>query len=536
MYKGKEASIPLGQLGMYRDDSAGKIPIGSLYDSRNVTLNLGMVQTAFGNQRMNVSAVPGGVKSATWWEADPVTKRFVMGGGDGRVYYYEYPRHQGPITPEVGAVDQLLIDQNTHFLTCGSEAAGSPRKIFIITGQSEVQVITGAGKTRRPIPANKVALDWSGKNQPSYGISFGGRAILFGNPNNPHMLYISSESDNEDFQSNSSENLNVFPGEGQGLLTAFQYKGRLWLVKKPYGLYYVDTSNSDVTQWTIQKSVASLTCASSHSIYEVLDDAIIANNAGSLTSLQATLNFGSVANADLFSNMKVRTYQQIFCSQSGNSTRWIYFYEYRQEIMITYRDIASNQLNDQLCVIDVSNPSIPKVLWHDRIQANALGEYLDNQDIRRPFYACDDGFIYNYDVTKDANVNGSPYTAYFTLPPLDFGFIDPNLAEKNKIFQFLEVTYEPSGTWDLQCDVFIDGSYSETIQFNMSYGPVLDKFTLDIDRLSGRTPRSQRKQIHGQGRNISFKFYMDQYNQYFKVAKIKVSFKVSGESQKGADK
>lgn len=120
------------------------------------------------------------------------------------------------------------------------------------------------------------------------------------------------------------------------------------------------------------------------------------------------------------------------------------------------------------------------------------------------------------------------YYSVFQFPHMDFG--DKN----NKIFDFLDITFEPTGKWEIYCDVFIDSEFIETIPFKLHQGAVLDEFRLDDDVLQGRLPRSVRKSIHGFGRAISLKFYAWEAYQNFRIQNVGVYFRKANERQKAA--
>lgn len=120
------------------------------------------------------------------------------------------------------------------------------------------------------------------------------------------------------------------------------------------------------------------------------------------------------------------------------------------------------------------------------------------------------------------------YLSVFQTPHMDFG------DKGNKLWDFLEVTFEPTGKWFVYCDVFIDSEFSETIAFKLDQGAVLDEFRLDDDVLQGRLPRSIRKTLNGFGRVISLKFYSSEAYQNFRIQTVGIYFRKANERQKAA--
>lgn len=136
--------------------------------------------------------------------------------------------------------------------------------------------------------------------------------------------------------------------------------------------------------------------------------------------------------------------------------------------------------------------------------------------------------------TAPSSNNTARYTAEFMTPHLDFGYVNQAHANTEKNYDFLELTFEPTGRWNVYVDVFIDGVFSETVTFTPTWGPVLDEFTLDTHRLSGRIPRAQMKPLHGKGRRIAFRVYNSGYLENFRLCDLRVYYRLSGQDQRAA--
>ena len=531
MYKGVGVSIPLGSVGIYTDDPQEKTPPGAARDARNVSLQDGLVSKEKGSRRLNFAAVSGGVKACQDWFPNDYHQYLLMIGGDGKTYYWTLAEDQAELTvlPDDEAPATLIVDTLPTFLKCGQEIQGNVRKMMILTA-SQPQIIAGDVTTRRNIPASKRALDWGTNNFPRNGFLTQGRVVLYGCPNNPDTLYISDDDDHEKFQGMDTAILNVFPGNGTGIQSHFRYKGRLFLVKKPFGLYYLNDSDPDPTNWTIAPSIEQFSAASNFSCLEVLDDVIVGNSNGGLTSLSATQKFGDITYGEVFRNLRCERFQRTLMNNQANENRSAIFWSYRKQALFSYQSKGSSK-NDYICTVDLQDPSNPKVLWSNKDQANYLALRLQPDGIELPIYASDDGFVYIMDQMNKV-VHNSGYLSYYATPHIDFGFANPELSEQNKSFQFLELSFNPTGRWNVYAEIFVDGVYKETVNFMVSYGPVLDDFQLDTARLTGKVPRSIRKPIHGTGRRISIKIWHNEPYQSFEITGLKVYFKVSGNQQK----
>jgi hypothetical protein len=126
-------------------------------------------------------------------------------------------------------------------------------------------------------------------------------------------------------------------------------------------------------------------------------------------------------------------------------------------------------------------------------------------------------------------------------PHMDFGFADPAVGLKTKRFDFLELSFQPTGDWSVYADIYIDSELKETISYNLLRdrplaavtppASVINGFLLDVDRLDGDFPKSIRKPLHGQGRTISVKLRSDGFSQDIKIQSLMVYFRVSDERQ-----
>ena len=144
---------------------------------------------------------------------------------------------------------------------------------------------------------------------------------------------------------------------------------------------------------------------------------------------------------------------------------------------------------------------------------------------------------YGYWAPGYTNEGQEAYNFVAQTPHLDFGYADPGLSTKVKSYDFLELTFQPTGDWNVYVDVYIDSELKETVPFNLLRDrPLADfesekGFVLDQDRLDGDIPKSLRKAIHGQGRTISFRLRSDGLSQNIKLQSLQVSFRVSDERQ-----
>lgn len=554
-YAGQVGIIQLGNGGLHTDDPQNKIPPTDLINATNIQLYHGYIEKCGGSLPYNQSPLPVGVVAIIDWWPDAITQRVIAVCRDGRVYRYRNgylpfsevtpAANSNPsTTPNVPAT--LQASTQTVMVPGGAEATGNPRKLFIFSG-STPQVIVGDGTTRRNL--NAPAFDWAGPtattfgvNQPYFGIVYRNALWCFGNSNNPHTAYRSSETDQEDFQSASAGFYTVDSGYSERLMTAFVYKSALYVVKYPQGLYQLIDSDPSPANWYFVQIQAEFGAASQHASAPVINDIFIANQNGMISSATAVLAFGNLKAGEVLYNLRNENYVRENMAQNGLMSRHSIYYSDKHIFMSTYQS-AGGIKNDRILYIDLSNQQLYRVYWGDKDQANCLGLKKDSFGIQRPFYGSDDGFIYEMD-HEDRNVNGNAYTMDFQTPHTDLGFIaqayqtvgsvNQYIGDMTKIYDFLEIDYEPTGDNYLTVECILDGRSAKTLQFNLNGNKSnLDQFILDENNTDPVTLKQSRLSLGLSGRRISFRCTNSNLGENCRIAALNVYFRVSGQQAEG---
>jgi len=531
-YKKQIFAIRYGSGGLHTDDPQGLIPPHKLTRAINVNLENGRIKKEGGSIRWNAEAqLPTGVKQFIDWHPDGITQRLIVVGEDGKVYRFKDAYNFSEVTAVGGAPETLNISGTVMIVKGGQEESGNNRKLFIFTGNNPIQVISGDGTTRTDI--SNGATDWSGNNQPTFGIIHRNRLWAFGNDNDPHRAYASGTTDQEDFTSSPLQ-FSIYPGVSERLITGIVYKKRLFFMKNPLGAFILDDTSITVANWTISQTHKSFGAASPKSIVPVLDDVLVANSFGSITSVKAAERTDDIVTGDIFSSMRVQDFLDNEINKLGLLTREAIYYADQRVVFITYQS-AGNFVVDRICRIDFNRPE-PIITWTDKDLPNCLEFIEDIQRVKKPAYGATDGYIYLMD-RKDFNVGGSGYRAEFWTPILDFGTANMVTSEQNKNFNHLELIYEPTGEFNLTVDIYIDLILSETVTFDLSGNSELDEMVLD-DPIEGRldpgAQLSQKRQIGGKGRRIQLKCYNEGNGESFTVNGFNIYY--SGSSQQQLEK
>lgn len=537
MYRGICQTIDFGIGGLHTDDPNTQIPVTDLIRATNISYEGTRVTKAPGSHKFNQTALSAGIVGAYDWFPDPITQRCIAITRDGLVYRMPDGYNQSVIPPFADTLQtNLQVTNQVTLVAGGAESGTAARKLFILSGSNPIQVIKGDAVTRYNM--SMPSADWTGQNQPTAGIIHHGRLWCWGNLNNPHGLYASNPDNHEDFQTFSGASLNftVYPGEFEGILGCFVFKGRMFIYKYPFGVYYLDDSNSDYTLWQILKYTDNFGIASSHSAITVLNDLIVANAYGSITSYNAVQYYGGFDMADVLQNTRNFAYVRENIAINGNADRHAIYYENKKQAFFAYRS-TSGLLNDRILFIDYSGTN-PKVAWWDKDQANCLFMRKDVNLIQRPAYGSEDGFIYLMD-QEDRDVGGKAYQSDFMTPHMDLGqdqtsitALPRQLAEVNKLFDFLELTFNATGKWNLNVDVFIDGKFSETIHFPMSKFRGTNEVMTNIDRTYDGAPLQVRKNLHGTGKRIALRFYNNGLQENFELLRAQIYFRPGSQGEK----
>jgi hypothetical protein len=512
------AHIPLGSMGLMTDLPPSDIPRGALIRADNVSFETGLITKAPGSLRYNTSALPAGVVAIKDWWPNTVDQRLIALCSDGSVYRDIGDRQ---FSANVAIASGLLnVTANAMFVEGGSELASRDKKLFLFTGTNQLKVLAGDGTSFSNIASP--AADWTTPNFPKIGLTHRNRLWAF----MKQRAYASDTGNHENFTTNILTQ-SIFPGEGGDIIGAYVFKGRLFAFKDGGFVYYLDDSDSDSDNWFWRKLANNFGLAAPHGVMEIMNDMIAVNESGSPTSYAAVEQLGEIESADILRILQIEEYFRSVVTLSGISVLHTLYYEAKKQAFITYR-VKHNVKNDTLLHLDMNKQNVRAAFW-PKDQADCLALRKDINRIQRPIYGSADGYVYLMD-REDRQVGGTAYTGEFKTGHTDFRWMDEKIAQKNKLFDFLEVEFLPTGTWDLEVDVYIDGTFVETINYNMDVrDDGLGSFTLGTDPLGREETQTIRKPLHGSGRRISFHCKQSGDNQNFAIASLTVGFRMSAE-------
>lgn len=523
-YAGESITIPLGQIGLMPDVAPTDVALGAFINAQNIILNEGRAQKAPGDRAFNSTALPGGIVGVFDWRQDNVNQRLVAACDNGFLYIDAGVGANNFNSTALNTNALIGLDPNCQFIAGGNETASRAKKLFFVSrGQNQVQVLPAGSSTLAAIATP--STDWATSGFPQCGALHKNHLFMFAN----QQAYMSTTGDHENFTGAGSGAQLVYPGEGGNIIAAFVYKTRLFCFKEDSFGYMLNDTDTDSDNWTWSKITSNFGVSGTNSIVEALDDMISGNDTGSITSFLATQSLGDVEAGDVLSISRVENFFRANSSKSGMPYQHALYYPEKKLLFFTYRSMYLTY-NDSLLVIDLNIKGNPRIVpWKKgRPQCLALRKGTDN--IKRPMYGSTDGKVYFMD-QEDRNSGDSAYNGYFQTGHMDFRGANGSLANKNKLFDWLAVTYVPEGNWDLSCDYFIDGKYIDTITFKMIQyqGNQLNVGELGTMRTAQANTETSMRKIAGSGKTISFKFYNEGLNESFQVCSITVGFRPAGE-------
>jgi hypothetical protein len=521
-YRGEIAHIPLGQLGLLTDVPPGEVPRGALIRATNISYETGLVTKASGSLRYNTQVLPAGIVALFDWWPNSISQRLIAACTDGKIYRDIGDRlFSGAvaITTGLGAITPKSL-----FVEGGRETGLRSKKLFFYTGLNQLKVLDDDESEFANVALP--AADWVTPNFPTFGFVHRNRLWSF-------MNQRAYASDTANHENNTSNNLtmSIFPGEGGNLIGGHVFKGRAFVYKEGGFVYYLDDESTDSDDWNWRKLSSNFGLASSHAVIEVANDMLGVNESGSPISYNAVNALGDIESADVLRLLQIEEYFRNSVSLNGIDVLHSVYYEAKKQAFFTYR--SGYRANNNLLLHLDFNKERPRAALWSKDAADCLTLRKDLNRIQRPIYGSADGYVYLMD-REDRLVGGSAYSGEFKIGHTDFRFLDERLAHKNKLFDYLAVEFLPQGMWNLEVDVYIDGSFSETINFPMDVrDDGLGSFTLggasEGDALGRTETQTIQKPLHGSGRRISFVCRNSAANQNFALASLTVGFRPSAE-------
>lgn len=504
-YRGLVVPLPVGQQGFSGTENPSQAGPGHFLYVDGVELHANIIRKEGGATKFNASALGGGsvVISGINWTPTPTNRRDVVFLSNGSVL-----KDTGAGTFSTTLVSGLTStrDPPPWFLAAGGEAVGAPRKLMLFSATNQVQFVDADGAVMAAIGGP--AADWTGAgNFPTFGVLHGLRVWAGGNNSDPHRIYYSTLTDHEDFVGAGSGTIAIFPGEGERLAGAISFRGALVVFKYPQGIYVVNTSDPSPANWSVTPLTRAVGTLNQHTLVQIENDVLYLDVTGDIHALSVTQEFGDYTTSDIGDADSIHAFMSRYVNTSKLRRAQGIWYGRRQQAWWTLPLMGSDDNNLRFITL-VENattqqqPATRRYFMSRRDVAISLWLKPDTSEIPIPVMGDASGFVWLLD-RDNRSKDGAGYSMTFETANTDFGFLDQQLATRMKAGQFLEISFEPQGNWDLTVEVFWDDVLTDTLIFNMgSGGAILGSFILDTDILAASSVRSARTKMDGSGRRL----------------------------------
>ena len=507
-FAGIVCEIPLAQTGVVGVENPTIQLPSDLVDANYVSY-YGQVLRKYGGQSSYTPSPLGATVLNGWdWFPTAAVQREIAFLGDGRVL-----KDSGAGTFPVTLATGLAVSQPSQFVEGGAEATSKPRKLFLFTGGSPVQVLAADGATMTAL--SKPAADWSGSQHPLCGAVHANRLWAAGNLSDPHRVYFSQVTDHEDFQDvTNAGSLTVFPGEGDRITGLFSYRGILIVGKAPRGIYVIDTQGTVISSFSVDRLSRGIGLATGNAMTQVDNDVLLLDTAGNMQALSAVQALGDLTTLTFGQEAALANY--LTGKLNAAQTMWarMVYYGLKREVHVAV-PLTGETTNTGRLVVDYNGPSRPRfrlarpescvALWLKHVGVNGL---------LKPLRGGTDGLVWelDQDTPSPAGVPGS--SARVLTPQLDMGWVDPGLAARVKQGFYLELVTALVGPWNVDIDVYWDGRKHQSLAFNMR-----NPHGLPVEQAV-----SLQQRLLGSGRRIQFDVKQTVGGQSFSVFRLYCAF------------
>lgn len=463
-----------------------------------------------------------------------------------------------------------------YFVTGGSDAAApTTRKLFLFRSNFGLTVVKGDVTNDVPIAAP--ATDWvtPGPNSfpPIVGVINGPRLFAAGNTNDPHRLYYSKDGDQEDFTTNTGSStdpgtLSIFPGVGERIMGLCNYRGFVVVLKYPRGVFLVDARDADPVNWLIEQVAESIGIAPSpYCPLQLENDVIFMGSDGQFYMLSAVVGAAAAQNNLAVANlgMNLEIYQfllEAYQRDMLGSVASVY-QPFWQTATFAVTAPGSEQNNTRL-VFDFTalgrGGGAPRFTYSYRDKCASLALWRDPNDfILKPIFGDYVGDIVELEQEARTAWDGAAYPFRVQTPHSNLGELENldesigkfvQFANRNKIWENIEVEYLPFTAATVQLTVFVDGvKRAQGTMTNQQAAPTGNGGTVAIALCDGGKPlgfadddaaafvigdsllaggvvRSVVRRLVGEGRRISLLFENEIAGEDVAITHVYLGFQV----------
>lgn len=556
-YQGLIAAIACGNGGLSSNLNPSRISVKNVIRAEGASFRQDHWRKEPGTALFGTNTVPVAnqadlvIVALNDWHPTEAIQRLVHLRGDGTVY----------LTANGGTDPGAFTSGTTsgtgtrfgYFVTGGSEDGSQSRKLFLYRANKQPTYLNGDVTTDVVIP--KPAADWSDAHPPIVGIINGNRQFAAGNSNNPHALYASKFGDHTDFQTvggftTDFQQLSVFPGVGERIYALRNFQGFIVVFKYPRGIFLQDARDTDPANWLTQQITDVIGIAATpYAAVQLENDVLFLGSDGQFYLLSAVIAAATgqqnMQTANL--GMDLEIYQFLLEAYNRgllNQVQSTYF-PFWQTALFSVPSPSATQ-NNAILSFDFAavgrKAGDPRFAYQYRDTAASLGLRRDPADfIWKPLYGDYTSHIIELEQDMRSTYTGDGYPFRVQTPHTNFGEFENlsydrfvQFANRNKIFDFIEIEYLPFTAATITITVYVDGLVKQTITASLKLGgaPIgvdqtdVGAFTLGTSALAGGGTRSVVHRLNcGAGRRISFLFECNNADEDVAITHLFVYFR-----------
>lgn len=477
------------------------------------------------------------VVALTDWHPTEAVQRIVHLRGDGHLYFtIQNPGQTGDPGAFVSTTTSGTGTRFGFFVTGGSETGGAVRKLFLFRANKLPTVVLG--DVTNDVVISSPAIDWADANPPIVGIINNRRLWAAGNTNNPHQLYASALDDQQDFVDGGSGTVtepqfsSIFPGVGERIMALANYQGFIIVFKYPRGIFLQDARDIDPANWLTQQVTDAIGVAPTpYAVLQLENDVLFVGSDGQYYLLSAVIGAALGQNnlevANLGMNLEIYEFLRNAYNRDALNLIQSVYQPFWQTAQFTLTAPGS-ETNNARHVFDFTNVGRqngdPRFSYSYRDKASAMALRRDPDDfIDKPMYGDYNSNIILMEQEVRTAWDGAAYPFRIQTPHSNLGELEEsgagvgfkNLANRNKIWDNIEIEFVPLTASTVTLSVFIDGQFKQPLDIELCQGgdPLgfsdtdAEAFIIGQSLLAGGLTRSTVRRLNtGVGRRISCLF------------------------------
>ena len=428
----------------------------------------GSIRKVGGANRINSSAIASGANITGMIDAHfagtsgSFTDRFVALASDGTLHTLH------------------ISDGTTTAITGGATITANTVPVFAMLADV-LTFWTSDNDTPLQITSSGNAATLTGSPPAARGAArYANRLFAYGDDANPSNTQYCAFGNPQIWTGNDTGILTCGNDDGDRIIGAIPYKGKLAVFKGPnIGSIYLISGRS-IPEFRVDHLISGVPLQSPNSVVAVGDDVWFLGPTG-VYSLAATEKFGNFEQADLTRFLK-RFFREDITTTRMNFSQAVHYQE-QSCVVFTLASAAGTEEDMALVLsyIRFKEEGIKASTWGPDRTAMSAAIRINASGRRQLVFGSTDGFVLIEDDATRVLPSSTAYTMRITTPRIT---ILPGDMPATLYKMYLKLV--PVGNYNVSVDVTRDGQSPQTFTFNQGQaGFILDTDALDTGRLGG---------------------------------------------------